>query len=141
MLSVAPIPPAPTIPITADSRKLRCPLDVEVLEIQARRAWQAEAHRHRGAGLRLQEPCLDRPGAGFIRGWSATSASAYDGAQLAGILDRSNTGSRIWTDTAYRSAKNEDWLDRNGYVFHIHRKKPQGRPMSRRTRQANAGAR
>ncbi|KQT63316.1 MULTISPECIES: IS5 family transposase [unclassified Aureimonas] len=74
---------------------------------------------------------------GFIRGWSATSAAAWDGAQLANVLDRSNTGSKVWADTAYRSAKNEAWLDENGYVSDIHRKKPKGRAMSERTSRAN----
>lgn len=74
---------------------------------------------------------------GFIRGWSVTSAASYDGAQLANVLDRSNTGSRVWADTAYRSAKNEEWLGKNGYVSDIHRKKPKGRPMSARTSRAN----
>ncbi|MEC5293889.1 MULTISPECIES: transposase, partial [unclassified Aurantimonas] len=74
---------------------------------------------------------------GFIRGWSATSASAYDGAQLCNVLDRSNTGSKVWADTAYQSIKNEEWLDKNGYVSDIHRKKPKGRPMSERTSRAN----
>ncbi|KKN63304.1 hypothetical protein LCGC14_0503100 [marine sediment metagenome] len=74
---------------------------------------------------------------GFIRGWSATSASAHDGAQLCNVLDRSNTGSKVWADTAYRSAKNEEWLEKNGYVSDIHRKKPKGRPMSERISRAN----
>ena len=74
---------------------------------------------------------------GFIRGWSATSASAYDGAQLSSVLNRSNTGSKVWADTAYRSIKNEEWLDENGYVSAIHHKKPKGRPMSQRTSRAN----
>ena len=70
---------------------------------------------------------------GFIRGWSATGASAYDGAQLSSVLNRSNTGSKVWADTAYRSIKNEEWREENGYVSDIHRKKPKGRPMSQRT--------
>ena len=67
---------------------------------------------------------------GFIRGWKVTGASAYDGAQLRNVLDRQNTGSKVWADTAYRSKKNEAWLDRNGYVSDIHHKKPKGRAMS-----------
>ncbi|MHC2791111.1 IS5 family transposase [Mesorhizobium jarvisii] len=43
---------------------------------------------------------------GFIRGWNVTSASAYDGAQLRNVLNRGNTGSTVWADTAYRSKKN-----------------------------------
>ena len=74
---------------------------------------------------------------GFIRGWNVTSASAYDGAQLRNVLDKSNTGSTVWADTAYRSKTNEEWLAKNGYVSDIHHKKPKGRPMSERTARAN----
>jgi IS5 family transposase len=74
---------------------------------------------------------------GFIRGWKVTSASAYDGAQLRNVLDRQNTGSKVWADTAYRSKKNEVWLDRNGYVSDIHHKKPRGRAMSQTMARAN----
>jgi IS5 family transposase len=74
---------------------------------------------------------------GFIRGWSVTSAAAYDGAQLSNVLDRGNTGSKAWADSAYRSKKNEAWLDQRGYVSDIHHKKPKGRPMSEATSRAN----
>lgn len=74
---------------------------------------------------------------GFIRGWNVTSASAYDGAQLRNVLDQSNTGSTVWADTAYRSKKNEAWLEKNGYFSDIHHKKPKGRPMSEPTARAN----
>lgn len=74
---------------------------------------------------------------GLIRGWAVTSASAYDGAQLRNVLDRKNTGSTVWADTAYRSRTNEAWLDRNGYVSDIHHKKPKGRPMSEAASRAN----
>jgi len=40
---------------------------------------------------------------GFIRGWSVTSAAAWDGAQLRNVLGRGNTGSKVWADTAYCS--------------------------------------
>ncbi|RUM95340.1 IS5 family transposase [Pseudaminobacter arsenicus] len=74
---------------------------------------------------------------GFIRGWNVTSASAHDGAQLRNVLNRSNTGSTVWADTAYRSKTNEEWLDKNGYVSDIHQKKPKGRPMSEAMSRAN----
>ena len=66
-----------------------------------------------------------------------TSASAWDGAQLRGVLDRGNTGSKVWADTAYRSKTNEAWLEKNGYISDIHHKKPKRRPMSQRTARAN----
>jgi hypothetical protein len=32
----------------------------------------------------------------------------------------------VWADTANRSAANETFLTKNGFVSHIHRKKPKG---------------
>lgn len=71
---------------------------------------------------------------GFIRGWNVASASAYDGAQLSNVLDKNNTGSKVWADTAYSLKKNEAWLENNGYVSDIHHKKPKDRKTDRRAR-------
>src|SRR5436309_11525287 len=54
-----------------------------------------------------------------------------------GLLDKSNTASGVWADTAYRSAANETFLNKNGFVSHIHRKKPKGRAMPETMRRAN----
>ena len=75
---------------------------------------------------------------GLIRGWSVTAANAHDGAQLMSVLDRRNTGSAVWADSAYRSAKNEKALKERGYRSEIHRKKPQGKPMAQSVARANA---
>jgi IS5 family transposase len=75
---------------------------------------------------------------GLIRKWTATHAAAHDGARLEEVLDRTNTASEVYADTAYRSAKNEEILSRRGFVSRIHRKKPKGKPMPERTRLANA---
>ena len=80
---------------------------------------------------------IDR-GFGLIRKWTATHAAAHDGARLEDVLDRTNTASDVWADTAYRSAKNEAMLSRRGFMSRLHRKKPPGRPMPDRTRFANA---
>jgi IS5 family transposase len=80
---------------------------------------------------------IDR-GFGLIRKWATTHAAAHDGARLEDVLDRTNTASDVWADTAYRSAKNEAMLARRGFVSRIHRKKPPGRPMPERMRVANA---
>ena len=80
---------------------------------------------------------IDR-GFGFIRKWSATDAAAYEGRRLRdGLLDKTNTASGVWADTAYRSAANEEFMERNGFVSHVHRKKPKGRPMPEAIRRAN----
>ncbi len=63
---------------------------------------------------------------------------AHAGARLAGLLDPGNTASGVWVDTAYRSRTNEELLRQRMLVSHIHRRKPQGRPMPVRTARANA---
>ncbi len=76
---------------------------------------------------------------GLIRRWEATDAAAYEGARLReGLLDKTNTASPVWADTAYRSKANEAFLEKNGFVSRVHRKKPAGRPMPETTRRANA---
>ncbi len=75
---------------------------------------------------------------GFIRGFKVTGASAYDGRYLRDVLRKNNTASDVWADSAYRSKKNEAWLDKNGFKSRIHQKKPKGRPMPERTKIANA---
>ena len=53
------------------------------------------------------------------------------------MLTKNNTGSTVWADTAYRSKKNEAWLDKNGYRSDMHHKWPKGRPMSEATARAD----
>ncbi len=80
---------------------------------------------------------IDR-GFGFIRQWSATDAAAYEGRRLReGLLDKTNTARGVWADTAYRSAANEAFMAKNGFVSHVHRKKPKGRAMPAAMRRAN----
>src|SRR6516165_2260281 len=74
-----------------------------------------------------------RSAARTARRWDASDAAAYEG-----VLDKTNTASAVWADTAYRSKANEDFLAKNGFVSRIHRKKPPGRPTPETTRQANA---
>jgi IS5 family transposase len=80
---------------------------------------------------------IDR-GFGLIGKWTASDAAAHDGARLEAVLDRTNTASDVWADTAYRSAKNEAMLKRRGFVSRIHRKKPKGKPMPKLMRRAKA---
>lgn len=80
---------------------------------------------------------IDR-GFGFIREWRATNAAAYEGRRLReGLLDKTNTASAVWAGTAYRSATNEEFMEKNGFVSHVHRKKPKGRVMPEAIRRAN----
>lgn len=76
---------------------------------------------------------------GFVRRQKTTDAAAHDGARLReGLIDPTNTASGVWADTAYRSGANEAYLAGRGKVSQIHRKKPAGKPMSKRTAKANA---
>ncbi len=82
---------------------------------------------------------IDR-GHGMIRRWSVTDAAKFEGAMLReGLLDKTNTASSVWADSAYRSRANEAFLAANGFTSRIHRRKPQGMPMPKRTARANAG--
>jgi transposase, IS5 family len=74
---------------------------------------------------------------GLIRTWTATDASRHDGALLPELLDKDNTASDVWADTAYRTQANEKYLADQGRRSQIHRKKPKGRPMPQRTARAN----
>jgi len=56
---------------------------------------------------------------------------------LSELVDKTNTASGVWADTAYRSKKNQAWMAKNGLVSHIHTKKPKGRAMSVRASKAN----
>jgi len=66
---------------------------------------------------------------GFLRRYTVTHGAAYDGGQLGAVLDRDNTASDVWADTAYRSAANLDLLERRGLKPQFQRKKPRGRAM------------
>jgi len=76
----------------------------------------------------------------FIRKWKTTDAAASDGARLReGLLDKTNTASTVWADTAYRSKANENFMEKGGFVSKVHRKKPHLKPMPRHIQKSNAG--
>jgi transposase, IS5 family len=66
---------------------------------------------------------------GFLRRYVVTHAARYDGSQLDAVLDRDNTASDVWADTAYRSMANLALLERRGLKPQFQRKKPRGRKM------------
>lgn len=75
---------------------------------------------------------------GLIRKWTVTDAAANDGRRLAEVIDRSNTASPVWADTAYRSRQNEGLISRLGLSSMIHFRKPPGKPMPDPAKKANA---
>ena len=74
---------------------------------------------------------------GLIRTWTVTDAARYEGALLPELLDKTNTASDVWADTAYRSKANETYLADHGLRSRIHRKKPKGKPMPANVARAN----
>ena len=74
---------------------------------------------------------------GFIRKYQTTDARFYDGHVLLPLLDKNNTSSSVWGDTAYRNQTNEKLLVENGFRSQLHRKKPKKKPMPLRTQCAN----
>ncbi|MFS8366653.1 transposase [Acetobacter oryzifermentans] len=73
----------------------------------------------------------------LIRKWKTTDAAASDGARLReGLLDKGNTASTVWADTAYRSKANEDFMGKEGFVS---KEKPHLKPMPRHIQRSNAG--
>lgn len=84
---------------------------------------------------------------GIICRAKVTGAAAHDGARLReGLIDPDNTVSDVWAgdrrsakdQSACRPAEKERSLTRIGKVSRIHGRKPQGRPMPRRTARGNA---
>ena len=75
---------------------------------------------------------------GLIRRYSVTGAAAHDSRPMRELLDKSNLASKVWADTAYRSARNERFMDRHGFVSMVHFRKPKGRAMPAHHRKANA---
>lgn len=69
---------------------------------------------------------------GLIRRHKVTDAAAADGARLReGGIDKNNTASSVWADSAYRSRANEEFLEQHGKVSRIHRRKPMARHVAR----------
>jgi len=75
---------------------------------------------------------------GFIRRFAVTNAAAHDGARLPEVLDRSNTASAVWADTAYRSQANETHMEKNGFVSKVHFRRRAGSPLTTAQAKANA---
>ena len=73
-----------------------------------------------------------------IRTWDASAANAHDGARLPELISKQNTGSGVWADTAYRSKKNEAFLERGMFKSNIHHRRMPRRPLPEHIARANA---
>ena len=55
--------------------------------------------------------------------------AAHDSRPFPELLDKANIASAVWADTAYGSARNERFMEKNGFVSKDHFRKSKGRPM------------
>jgi len=63
-------------------------------------------------------------------------ASVHDSQKLEDVLDRSNTASDVWADSAYRSTEIEEKLAERGLKSRIHRRTYRNRKLSEPIRRA-----
>jgi hypothetical protein len=74
-----------------------------------------------------------------VHGRIARPAAEFDSVlQCEGLLDKTSTASSVWAGSASCLKANEIFLAKNFSTSKIHRKKPQGRPIPKRTARANA---
>jgi transposase, IS5 family len=74
---------------------------------------------------------------GFVRRFTVTDAATYDGGQLMSLLDKDNTASTVWADTAYRSKRNERHLARSGFFSKVHFRRNPGFDLTSSQAKAN----
>lgn len=55
-----------------------------------------------------------------------------------GLRDKTNMGSTVWADNAYRSKANEAFMEQHGFRSQLRHRKPRGRPMAPHIRRGNA---
>ena len=97
--------------MTKKGRCLKAQSAYVIHQGQTTRGWLNAAGRSGNPAIWLSEPCLDR--------------SPF------------RLHPPMGGHSAYRSAANETFLNNNGFVSHIHRKKPKGRAMHDTMRRAN----
>jgi transposase, IS5 family len=73
----------------------------------------------------------------LVRRYAETDASVHDSQKLDEVLDKSNTGSEVWADSAYRSVETEARLKEKGYKSRVHRRGARNHPLSKRQQAAN----
>ena len=73
----------------------------------------------------------------LVRRYSVTDAARHDSGEFEAVLDSANTCSKVWADSAYRSAQTEENLAERSYKSCIHRRGARNHPLSPREQQGN----
>ena len=98
------------------------------------RGWLNAASRSGNPAIWLSEPCPDRSP---LQLHPPMGGHAYGVRRLRqGLLDKTNTASGCGPIPPTDRRANETFLNRNGFVSHIHRNKPKGRAMHETMRRA-----
>ena len=74
----------------------------------------------------------------LIHKWDVSDAAVNYGKRLNVLLDKENTASSVWADTAYRSKTNEAFMAKTGFSSQVHHKKPPRRALPDSLARANA---
>ena len=74
----------------------------------------------------------------LIRDYAVSDASEHDSQKLDDLLNRSNTSSDVYADSAYRSAETERKLKAWGFRSRIHKRGRRNRPLSDAETEANS---
>lgn len=75
---------------------------------------------------------------GLIRRRAVTDAAQHDSRSFPALLDPENTASRVWADTAYRTKRNLEVLERRGLSERIQFRKPPRRELFEQQAKENA---
>jgi IS5 family transposase len=75
---------------------------------------------------------------GLIRQWTVTHAAEHDSRSFPVLLDAGNTASPVWADTAYRTKRNLEVLERRGLAERLQFRRPPRRELSDQQAKANA---
>jgi len=73
----------------------------------------------------------------LIREYGVTDASIHDSQAFADLLNKGNTSSKVYADSAYRSAETERKLKARGFRSRIHKRGRRNRPLSEAEAEAN----
>lgn len=73
----------------------------------------------------------------LIRKYGVTDASVHDSQAFDDLLNKGNTSSEVYADSAYRSAETERKLKARGFRSRIHKRGRRNRPLSEAEAEAN----
>ncbi len=74
----------------------------------------------------------------LVRRYEVTDAAVHDSQVFTKLLDKGNTCSKVWADSAYRSEDTERHLKENGFVSQVHRRGKRNKPLSEHKSQVNS---